>query len=223
MNLFDRFTPRIETEAETQARQQHAEAEAIERRIQALRKGGYPERAMAAAIHAAGPGATKAQDLTNHAMGDSLLILLGKTGRGKTVMSVLLAMERQARGLKPGTYLTAFSLFAELRSTMGGNRKRVSLFGDGEKVLTSDILITSWTKTPFLVVDEVQTRSGTAWEDGLLDEVVNARYAAFLPTVLIANFTPEEAQSNLGPRIMDRARECGGIVNCDWNSYRATR
>jgi DNA replication protein DnaC len=84
----------------------------------------------------------------------------------------------------------------------------------------SEAVLAAWKKTPFLVIDEAQTRAGTEWENNVLDELINARYAKMLPTVIIANITMETAQKSLGPRIMDRANECGGIVNCDWESYR---
>jgi DNA replication protein DnaC len=217
------FFQKPATPEEAAAARAQEQEELAKWRLGALRKGGFPERAIQAAYRATGPGAHKATGLALHATGEGLLLLLGPTGRGKTVMSVLLAMARQEEGLKPGLFLTAFSLFTGVKSTYGGHKKTSSqyLYGDTKPmVITADDLIAKWSEAPFLVIDEVQTRSETSWEDGLLDEIVNARYAEMLPTVLIANFTPEDAQKNLGPRIMDRARECGGIVNCNWSSYR---
>ena len=213
--------PKEPTPEEIAAQIERKKQEIAADRLRALRKEGFPERAIRAAQNATGPGALKASQLIPHVTGDGdgLLLLLGPTGRGKTVMATLLAMARQEQELWPGMFRTAFSMFSEIKSTYGGNKKRRSPFGETTTVTEED-LVSEWSFTAFLIIDEVQTRSGTTWEDGLFDEIVIARYGELLPTVLIANFTLEEAQANLGPRIMDRARESGGIVNCNWESYR---
>jgi DNA replication protein DnaC len=82
-------------------------------------------------------------------------------------------------------------------------------------------VLNAWKKTPFLVVDEAQNRSEEKWDNHRFDDLVNARYANELPTILIANLSLTEAQKSLGPRIMDRANECGGVVDCGWGSYRS--
>lgn len=172
-----------------------------------MEKVGYPLRALLCVPKMEGIGLQWAQKLLPLAMGDGLIILAGNPGTGKTVIATWLGLRRIFAGKSPGKFLTAYELFGRMKQCWGKNE-------DSETVLAS------WKKTPFLVIDEAQTRAGTEWENNVLDELINARYAKMLPTILIANITMETAQKSLGPRIMDRANECGGIVDCNWKSYR---
>lgn len=173
----------------------------------ALGKAGFPLRATLTLEEMHGPGLSWAKALLPKALADGLIVLVGPTGRGKTVISTWLAMERAKRNKGIGQFLTIFALYARVQQCW--TKKE-----DSEPVLRA------WKKAPFLVLDEVQTRSENVWSDGVLDELVNARYSAMLPTVLIANLELATAQQYLGPRIMDRANECGGIVDCNWATYR---
>lgn len=180
-----------------------------------LLRAGYPKRAVLAVATVAGPALGKGQALLPKILDDGIVLLLGPTGRGKTVMATWWAAQRQAKGKSCGRFMTARQMFSEIKATYSAAKK-----SDSERPVTEESLLASWAKTPFFVIDEIQTRTGSEWEDGALDEVINARYGAMLPTVLIANLTLLEAKKSLGPRIMDRAHECGGFVDCDWGSYR---
>jgi DNA replication protein DnaC len=172
-----------------------------------MEKVGYPLRAILSLPKMTGRGLKAAEQLLPLAMGDGLVILAGNPGTGKTVIATWLGWKRIEKGKGAGKFLTAYELFGRMKQCWGKNE-------DSEAVLQA------WKKTSFLVIDEAQTRAGTDWENNVLDELINARYAKMLPTVLIANTSPADAQTLLGPRIMDRANECGGIVHCDWASYR---
>jgi hypothetical protein len=41
-----------------------------------------------------------------------------------------------------------------------------------------------------------------------------------LATVIIANFNEKEAGAQINPSIIDRANQTGGLIECDWPSYR---
>ena len=173
-----------------------------------MEKVGYPLRALLCVPKMEGIGLQWAEKLLPLALKDGLIILAGNPGTGKTVIATWLGWQRANKGKSAGKFLTAYELFGRMKQCWGKNE-------DAEAVLAV------WKKTPFLVIDEAQTRAGTEWENNVLDELINARYAKMLPTVMIANITMETAQKSLGPRIMDRANECGGIVDCGWASYRA--
>lgn len=174
----------------------------------ALEERGYPLRAILTLPRMEGPGLQWARKLLPMALGDGLIVLAGGPGTGKTVIATWLAWQREETGLPVGRFYTAYELFARMKQCWGKNE-------DSEAVLSA------WKKAPFLVIDEAQTRAGDVWDNNVLDELINARYARMLPTVLIANVTLAEAQKSLGPRIMDRANEAGGIVECTWPSYRS--
>ena len=172
-----------------------------------LADAGHGTRAIRALDRMHGPGLECARSLLPAAMSDGLLILIGPTGRGKTVIAAWLASQRIHSKKGAGKFLTAIGLLDRIKQCW--SRKE-----DSEPIMSI------WRKAPFLVVDEVQNRSEEKWDNHLFDDLINARYANELPTVLIANLTLTEAQKSLGPRIMDRANECGGIVDCNWKSYR---
>lgn len=174
---------------------------------EALTACGYGSRAIKALGRMYGPGLECAKNLIPSAMSDGLLILIGPTGRGKTAIAAFLASERIKAGKSGGKFLTAMDLLDRIKQCW--NRKE-----DSEPVMSV------WKKTPFLVIDEAQTRPEEKWDNGIFDNLINARYSNELPTVLIANLNLAEAQKSLGPRIMDRANECGGVVECNWGSYR---
>ena len=174
---------------------------------EALLKAGYPPRAIRALDALHGPGKDKAYSLLPLMLRDGIAVLLGPTGRGKTVMATLIAKERVQKGKSAGKFTTAYALFARMKQCWGKNEDAEAALG-------------TWKRAGFLVIDEAQTRGESAWENAVLDELINHRYAHELPTIIIGNFDLTTAQKSLGPRIMDRANECGGIVDCNWESYR---
>jgi DNA replication protein DnaC len=172
-----------------------------------MEKVGYPLRALLSLPKMTGPGRKAAEQLLPLVMADGLIILTGNPGTGKTVIATWLGWKRAESGKSAGKFLTAYELFSRMKQCWGKNED-------------SEVVLATWKKTPLLIIDEAQTRAGTEWENNVLDELINARYAAMKPTVLIANLTLANAQKSLGPRIMDRANECGGVVDCNWGTYR---
>lgn len=81
-------------------------------------------------------------------------------------------------------------------------------------------VIESFRKPSLLVIDEVQERGETAWEDRILTNLVDKRYGDGTDTLLIANLKPAALAENLGTSIADRLRETGGIIEATWGSFR---
>lgn len=74
-----------------------------------------------------------------------------------------------------------------------------------------------------LVIDEVGAQAGTAYELGLLHEVIDRRYQLVVPTVLVSNLAAEDLSRYIGDRALDRMRQNGGqAVGFTWSSMRAT-
>lgn len=73
-----------------------------------------------------------------------------------------------------------------------------------------------------LVIDEIGCQKGSEYELGLLHNIIDRRYQAVRPTVLISNLAPEGLQSYIGDRALDRLRQNGGQkVGFTWASMRA--
>jgi DNA replication protein DnaC len=135
---------------------------------------------------------------------NGITVLYGKRGGGKTRMAAeLAAMVGSSR------YRTAMRFFLEVRATFRKDSERSEM----------DV-IDELAKADLLILDEIQERGETAFEDRLLTHIIDARYAAMRPTVLIANLTKAELSRSLGDSIVDRARENGKSIEFTWPSYR---
>lgn len=150
----------------------------------------------------------------------SLSVIIGPRGTGKTQMAVELAVFTEnhlwtLRGRSDTArtrYTTAVEMFVTIKETYGDNAQR------SEKAA-----IDLFVKPDLLVIDEVQERAGTEWENRLLVNIVDRRYAAMKDTILVGNLKPEDVQCELGTSIASRAQETGGIYVADWPSFRAKK
>lgn len=159
-----------------------------------------------------------------------LVIMLGNRGTGKTQMAAAYSKEFCCRehnktryGLtrSDGTYAspslynipdvviytTAMDMLIDLRSHQTDKCKET---------------IAKYTDIPLLIVDEIQVRSETEWERDMLTAVIDKRYGAVKATLLIGNVKPSELVGVLGSSIVDRSNDGGGIINCDWPSFRGS-
>lgn len=73
-----------------------------------------------------------------------------------------------------------------------------------------------------LVIDEVGCQKGSEYELGLLHSIIDRRYQAVLPTVVISNLSAEGLKAYIGERAIDRLRQNGGQrIGFTWSSMRA--
>lgn len=73
-----------------------------------------------------------------------------------------------------------------------------------------------------LVIDEIGCQKGSEYELGLLHNIIDRRYQAVRPTVLISNLGPDGLKTYIGDRALDRLRQNGGeMVGFTWPSMRA--
>lgn len=137
------------------------------------------------------------------------LMLLGLPGTGKTHLACSLIFEvTQQMGSARFTTVADFS--RAIRAT----------YSPAAKENEQDVL-DRFTNYGFLVIDEVGSSSGSDHEKQALFDLINRRYNAVAPTMLLSNLSLEEVREFLGERIMDRLREGGGkVFVLDWESYR---
>lgn len=75
-----------------------------------------------------------------------------------------------------------------------------------------------------LILDEVGVQHGSDTEKLILFEIINGRYEAARPTIVISNLDAAGLEQFLGERAFDRLREGGGrLVVFDWESHRGKR
>lgn len=137
----------------------------------------------------------------------AVVALLGPRGTGKTQIAaeLLRAAVADRRSVRYGT---AVELFLDVRAAMGARNR------------TEADAVADWCRPSLLVIDELQERKGTGFEAGLLAAVVDRRYGALRDTVLVANADRAGFEALAGDGIVSRLNETGGIIRCDWPSFR---
>lgn len=137
-----------------------------------------------------------------------ILSLVGGRGTGKTRLAIEVCRRANAKGTR---YMAAMDVFLRLQSCY---RKGAS---ESELAVLQELA-----RARILVLDEIQERGNTEWEDRVLTHLIDKRYGAMLPTILIANLKPNELKERLGPSIIDRMHEGGGLLEIAGQSHRKT-
>jgi DNA replication protein DnaC len=110
---------------------------------------------------------------------------------------------------RTAAYRTAMGFFTEIRSTYAKNSEA-----------TEKQVVEALEAYGLLVIDELQERGATAFEDRLLTHLIDKRYGAMLPTILISNQTKDQLFESISPSIADRIAETGIRIEFNWKSFR---
>ena len=155
-----------------------------------------------------------------------IVIAYGRRGTGKTQIACELAKharfpnsEKPRREwamqshpeYRPAIYCKAMEIFIDLKNGYGRPKE------PSEKDIIDKL-----SSAAFLVIDEAHVRGETKYEDDKLTHIMDKRYDAMLPTMLITNVTRQDFAAQLSPSIISRIRETGGGIECNWASYRNT-
>lgn len=136
----------------------------------------------------------------------SIIVLNGRYGTGKTVLSTFLGRIMYRRK-KRVLYTKAYDYTMVLRETFNGNG------------LESDVM--KRYKAPYLLVlDEYHEVKDTDFAGAALERLIDYRHQNGKPTIIIANYSPAVLEDRLGPAIVSRIHLCGTIITCNWTSYR---
>ena len=156
-----------------------------------------------------------------------IIVMVGNRGPGKTQMAAELARgggwpsdkDEYARGDglvvhrgKTALYRRSMDIFLDLRDAAKNHTKT------SEKEVLAKL-----TNVGLLVIDEFQERGESEWENRIVNNLIDKRYASERATVIIANMTRAEMFASLGASIVDRARENGKSIEFNWPSYRGAK
>jgi len=154
----------------------------------------------------------------------AILIFRGERGTGKTRMAYELAKDCRFVKLPPmrqtvaghemtvdrkAYYTTAMMLFIRLRSSYRHDSPESEL--DIMRELSDASLV---------VIDELQERGETEFENQKITAVIDARYQRGFPTILISNLARADFLKSVSPSVLSRIQENGGFVAFNWKSYR---
>ena len=168
-----------------------------------------------------GPGLKRAQILEPEVRGNFVLILCGDRGRGKTQMATYLAsrkaVNRRAMGwehqpkAKVPRYYSAHDLMQAIRGEFSDIK---------DQCQQSLMTLGNASGCSLLVIDEFSELMGSDYNKRTLTNLLDRRYRAMLPTIIITNTHSDAVADEVGRSIYDRCNESGATVDCDWASYR---
>ena len=138
-------------------------------------------------------------------------LFVGSVGTGKTHLAVGICLRIMHAG-----YTASFQTVREVIRRVRDTWSR----GADE---TETQAIAALVCVDLLVLDEVGVQHGTEAEQLVLWDVLDGRYKARRPTLLLSNLTVPELEGYLGARIFDRLREDGGqVIPFIWASARGS-
>jgi len=137
------------------------------------------------------------------------LVMVGGPGTGKNMLSALICREVVSQG-HTALHTTAMKLVRRVKETWAKGSEE-----------TETQAIRNFTLPELLVIDEVGVQFGSQAEQIILTEIINDRYEAMRPTIIISNLTVPQLEEVMGKRVMDRFYENGGrVLAFNWQSWR---
>lgn len=172
-----------------------------------LSERGFPSRHISTIGKMDGPGWRKAKELETKATGkDCMLILCGDRGPGKTQIATYWASK-----LKSSRYYRAHDLMEAIRGKFSDIKA---------EALESKQTLTDAKQCALLVLDEYSELAGSEYDKRTLTNLLDYRYGEKKSTIIITNTSIDKAPAEVGRSVWSRFEETGGIVLCDWPSYR---
>lgn len=135
------------------------------------------------------------------------IVMVGSCGTGKNMISSLIGLDIMRNGYQY-EYTTAMRLVREVKDSWR------------DREVSEQSVIDGFLFPTLLAIDEIGVQFGSATEQLYINEVINNRYEAMKPTILISNLTVPQVEEVLGKRAVDRFHENGKFLVFNWESYR---
>ena len=184
------------------------EKQQVEERLQELkRKWDYsvPPRFREASFENFECANAKQKAVVEYLKTGKSAVIYGSNGTGKTHLAYASCFYQVSRG-KTAKYVLAFDFFNEIRKS----------FRD----YSTDMVIAKYENVDYLVIDEIDKTQGTPMEFPYLYSLINKRYNAMVPTVLVTNARPDEFQEIIGVSALDRVASEGKVIDLTGENYR---
>ncbi|MCX8125837.1 MAG: ATP-binding protein [Dehalococcoidia bacterium] len=119
------------------------------------------------------------------------LVFIGPAGSGKTHLAAAIANERLKQG-QPVFYITTADLLDHLRRASSPNAET-----------TTEDLFDQVKNIPLLVIDDLNLETATAWGREKVEQLLNHRFNARMPTIITVDRPLEELDERLRARLDD--------------------
>lgn len=149
------------------------------------------------------------------------LFITGPKGTGKTHLAAAIANQLMQEGTGV-ICMTMIDLLDRIKETYAQRGQWEASEGD---------VLNTYKEVPLLIIDDMGKEPPTEWAVSKIYAIINARYEAFLPTIVTTNYTDSELVRRLTPQgtgdsttadaTIDRLREmCAAIVTAgdSWRS-----
>ena len=122
------------------------------------------------------------------------------------------------QGGTPVICMTMIDLLSKIKAT----------FDRGGGASEADIL-RIYKDVPLLIIDDMGTEQPTDWGLSKIYTIINARYEAYMPTIVTTNYSGEELIRRMTPpnddgytaaKTIDRLQEMCGGIEMSWKSWR---
>lgn len=151
-----------------------------------------------------------AQGFEDHYRDGRNLLLLGNLGTGKTHLAAAIAKH----------LITELAATALIVSAAEIIRVSKGVMTKGAAYTERDV-IDELASVDLLIIDEVGAQAGTAYELGVLHEVIDRRYQLIKPSMVISNMDAKGLGQYIGDRALDRLRENRALLaGFTWASAR---
>lgn len=147
-----------------------------------------------------------------------IAVFVGDCGVGKTRMAYELAKLHPERSVRvcgltrgmPAVYSTGDSLMDSIKQGFSSEKDAPS----------GKTAIEEFTSASLLVIDELDQSITTEFAQLKLKRIIDERYMAKLPTILITNYQPNRLSRLLPKPVISRIVECGKGFHFNWPSFR---
>jgi DNA replication protein DnaC len=151
-----------------------------------------------------------AESFPAHAQRGRSLMLLGNVGTGKTHLAAAIGNHVMREFGLTALYVTAGAVIRHVKASF-----------DRDTAHNEVQAYQLFAAPDLLILDEVGVQNATEFERTVMFELVNSRYEAMKPTIVISNRGRDELPTYMGDRVVDRLRENGGkLILFSWESQR---
>lgn len=151
------------------------------------------------------------------------LFITGPKGTGKTHLAAAIANQLMQQGTAV-ICMTMIDLLDRIKQTYEQSRQYGGETSEGS-------VLSTYKTVPLLVIDDMGKEPATEWAVSKIYAIINARYEAYMPTIITTNYSDAELVRRLTPKdsgdpttadaTIDRLREmCAAIVTTgeSWRS-----